>query len=187
MKIKNKMKGLLLIAAIGLACVNAQAGFDVSSLQVTNVVNPNDNIVGNPTNTAGANTNGLYTGTGRYLSTKDYDNFSITVTALTTATNTGNLVIVLTRANVPGTPVSSDFESLPLPTLSAPIVVGTNNVLVWTTNAPSKDWVLASTQVGIKSITNTCQLAITGAGGNPVGATNIVIRVTRKLVGVNNY
>ena len=186
---KKNIKYMLLSAALGvLSFLPAKAGVTVDSLWVTNTVIPGVTIVSAPTNSIG--TNGLYTLTGRYLSTKDFDNFGITISGLTTATNTGNLTIVLTRANPigsfgNGTAVATDFENVPLFTLSAPIVVGTNVPLVWTTNSLSADWVRASAYIGVYSITNTCTAG--NVVSNFTSVSNLVIRATRKLNGVNAY
>ena len=186
---KDNIKKVLLIAAIGvLSFLPAFAGVTVDNLQVTNYVVPGVTIVSAPTNSAG--TNGMYQSTGRYLSTKDYDNFGVTVSGITTATNTGNLQIVLARANPlasygNGTALGTDFETVPLVTLYVPIVVGTNVPLVWTTNALSPDWVKASAYIGVASLTNTCTTGITSTNAN--GITNLQVRVTRKLNGENPY
>ena len=166
----------LLIAVAVMCAISSRADVAVTSFQFSNTLNPAVSIVSNPTNTPG--TNGLGVLTGKWVDTANYDKAGITVTATTTATTTGNLTFVLTRANVSGSPVTGDFETLPLLTISAPVVVGTNVLLVWTTNTPDAQWLNASTAVGIYSGTNTC------TAGATTGATNVVVKITRKKFAV---
>ena len=175
---KNQIKALLLTGAvIAASTISSLADVAVTSFQFTNVLNPATSIISNPTNTPG--TNGLGVLTGKWVDTANFDKAGFTVTATTTATNTGYLTFVLIRANVSGSPATTDFETLPLLTISAPVVVGTNVALVWTTNTPDSLWLNASTHVGIYSGTNTCM------AGSGTTATNVVVKITRKKVAVS--
>ncbi len=169
--------GLLVagVALLAIGVTNARADASVDSFQFTNILAPATVVSGAPTNVQSGTTNIL---TGRNIETRNYDKLGITVQATTTATNTGNLTFVIARANVNGTPIASDFETLPLLTVSAPVVVGTNVNLVWTTNLADVNWGNASTHVGISSGTNTC------VAGALTTASNVVVKITRKRIAV---
>ena len=171
-------KTLLLGASVITAFAFASfADVAVTSFQLTNQLNTAVSLVSNPINAPG--TNGIGTLTGKWVDTANFDKAGITVTATTTTTttNAGNLVFTLTRANVSGSPVSADFETAPAYTITAPLVVGSAQSLVFTTNINDALWLNASTHVGVYSATNT--------GGAGASATNVVVKITRKKVAVS--
>ena len=172
----------LLLGAIAVAAFAVQSFADVAvtSLQVTNTVWPAVNITTSPTNSPQGGTNNLRTGT--YIDTANYNAIGITVTAMTTCSNsTGFLVVTLGRANVNGSPVGTDFETAPLFKASAPIAAGTNVPLVYTTNVSDAFWANASTHLGVTSLTNTSDSAYVGNV-----ASNVVVKITRKKPAVSN-
>lgn len=172
-------KTFLKIALLTFALVaSVKAEVAVTSFQLTNNITPGVNITSYPTNSQNSGVTNVSTGT--FLSTANYGkDCGFLFMADYTATNAGTIAITLTRTMCSGTPVGTNFESLPNLTFSAATLVGTNLHLVWTTNFPT-GWIEASTHVGIYIATNT---SIAGSG---TMATNAQAFLLRKLIPAGN-